>query len=348
MQEKLVTVVVPVYKVEKYLDCCVESIVNQTYKNLEIILVDDGSPDACPKICDEWAKRDSRIRVIHKENQGLGMARNTGIDHAEGEYICFFDSDDYVDARTIEKAYDKAEQYDTDIVIYGLMDFDDKGNVLQTCTPKVCKEIFSGKEVLEEFLPDLIDGSFKNSCNKLLPFSAWSCLFSMKLVKRANWRFVSERAIISEDSYSLLKLYPHVGKICVLPESLYYHRRNNASLSRSFRSDRFEKTKYFVLKAFELTEECGYNVEIKNRVCGLFFNFTIDALKHIVSSDETLKNKLRFVREIVSDDFLRKCLRNCRYGRSQIAKKLFKNAILSRSTFIVYLLVYLKTAKSSS
>ncbi len=348
MNEKLVTVVVPIYNVEKYLDCCLESIVNQTYKNLEIILVDDGSPDSCPKICDEWAKRDSRIRVIHKENQGLGMARNTGIENAHGEYICFFDSDDYVDLSIIEKAYRKAENYDADIVMYGLKDFDDAGNILLTCIPDTPKRLFSGNEVREEFLPDLIDSSLKGSCSKALQFSAWSCLFSMDLVRKASWRFVSERSIISEDSYSLLKLYPHVGKICVLPESLYYHRRNNASLSRSFRSDRFEKTKYFVLKAFELTEECGYSAEIKNRVCGLFFNFTIDALKHIVSSDETLKNKLKFIREIVSDDFLRKCLRNCRYGRSQIAKKLLKNAILSRSTFIVYLLVYLKTAKSSS
>lgn len=348
MQEKLVTVVVPVYKVEKYLDCCVESIVNQTYKNLEIILVDDGSPDACPAKCDEWAKRDSRIRVIHKKNQGLGMARNTGIEHAAGEYICFFDSDDYVDARTIEKAYEKAESCAADIILYGICDIDDDGNVLNAGKPETPKEYFSGAEVCEELLPDVIDCSSSNSKVKSVPFSACSCLFSMDLIRRANWRFVSERAVISEDSYSLLKLYPHVDKICVLPESLYYHRRNNASLSRSFRSDRFEKTKYFVLKAFELTEECGYNVKIKNRVCGLFFNFTIDALKHIVSSDETLKNKVKFIREIVCDDFLRKCLRNCRYGRSQTAKKLFKNAILSRSTLIVYLLVYLKTAKSSS
>lgn len=347
MNEKLVSVVVPIYNVEKYLDVCVESIVNQTYKNLEIILVDDGSPDACPKICDEWAKRDKRIRVVHKENQGLGMARNTGIDHATGEYICFFDSDDYVDLRTIEKAYEKAEKHAADIVIYGLKDFDDKGNILNTCIPRARNEIFSGKEVTEEFLPDLIDGSFKNSRSEFLLFSAWSCLFSMKLVKKANWCFVSERTIISEDSYSLLKLYPHVDKICVLSEALYYHRWNFASLSRSFRSDRFEKTKRFVWKAFELAEECGYNAEIKNRICGLFFNFTIDALKHIVLSRETLKNKLRFVREIVSDHFFRNCLRNCRYGRSQTAKRLFKSAILLRSTLIVYLLVYLKTAKSS-
>ena len=103
MIEVKVSIVVPVYNVEKYLDRCIESIVNQTYKNLEIILVDDGSTDSCPQMCDEWGLKDSRIKVVHKENAGLGMARNTGIDNALGEYIFFFGSDDYVDVTTVEK-----------------------------------------------------------------------------------------------------------------------------------------------------------------------------------------------------------------------------------------------------
>lgn len=94
--EGLVSVIIPVYKVEEYLDRCVESVVSQTYKNLEIILVDDGSPDACPEICDRWRERDSRVKVIHKKNEGVGMARNTGLDIARGDYIYFLDSDDYL------------------------------------------------------------------------------------------------------------------------------------------------------------------------------------------------------------------------------------------------------------
>ena len=95
MNQPLVTIALPVYNVEKYLDRCVESLVNQTYRNLEIILVDDRSPDGSGRICDEWAKRDARIKVIHKEvNEGQGIARNNALDIATGEYICFFDSDD--------------------------------------------------------------------------------------------------------------------------------------------------------------------------------------------------------------------------------------------------------------
>ena len=102
MNNPLISVIVPVYNVEKYLDRCVESIVNQTYTNLEIILVDDGSPDNCPQMCDAWAEKDSRIKVIHKENGGVSSARNAGIDSATGEYIGFVDSDDTIDENMYE------------------------------------------------------------------------------------------------------------------------------------------------------------------------------------------------------------------------------------------------------
>ena len=117
----LISVIVPVYKVEKYLDRCVESIVNQTYKNLEIILVDDGSPDNCPAMCDEWAKRDSRIKVIHQENAGLSAARNIGLDIATGDYIGFVDSDDYIHCKFYECLIKAFEEESIDISYCGML-----------------------------------------------------------------------------------------------------------------------------------------------------------------------------------------------------------------------------------
>ncbi|MBQ4243839.1 MAG: glycosyltransferase, partial [Clostridia bacterium] len=101
----LISVIVPVYKTEKYLDRCVNSIVNQTYKNLEIILVDDGSPDRCPELCDRWAEKDNRIKVIHQENGGMSAARNAGLRIAKGDYIGFVDSDDWIDNDMYEYLY---------------------------------------------------------------------------------------------------------------------------------------------------------------------------------------------------------------------------------------------------
>lgn len=106
MSNELISVIVPVYKVEKYLDKCVESIVNQTYKNLEIILVDDGSPDNCPVMCDAWAEKDNRIKVIHKENTGAGASRNIGLKVSTGDFISFVDSDDYIDYNMYQYLYD--------------------------------------------------------------------------------------------------------------------------------------------------------------------------------------------------------------------------------------------------
>ena len=115
MNEPLVSVIVPVYKVEKYLDKCVESIVGQTYKNLEIILVDDGSPDNCPAMCDKWADRDSRIKVIHKQNGGVSSARNAGIDAVQGEFIGFVDSDDWLEPDMYDCLVKNALEYNADI-----------------------------------------------------------------------------------------------------------------------------------------------------------------------------------------------------------------------------------------
>ena len=117
MKEKpLISVIVPVYNVEKYIRECLDSIVNQTYKNLQIILVDDGSSDNSGKICDEFAKKDSRITVVHQENQGAGAAKNTGLELIEGEYFSIIDSDDYIDLSMYEKMVSLMKQYDSDIV----------------------------------------------------------------------------------------------------------------------------------------------------------------------------------------------------------------------------------------
>ena len=119
MNNDLISVVVPCYNVEKYLEKCVKSIVDQTYTNLEIILVDDGAKDGTPELCDKLALTDSRIKVVHKLNGGLSDARNAGITVASGEYITFFDSDDWLEPDTIKNAYDKLIADNFDLVVWG-------------------------------------------------------------------------------------------------------------------------------------------------------------------------------------------------------------------------------------
>ena len=111
------SVIVPIYNVEKYLSRCIDSVLSQTFADFELILVDDGSPDNCPEICDKYAQKDHRIKVVHKENAGLGMARNLGVEVATGDFICFIDSDDFIEEECLNAMYSAAEENKVDLVI---------------------------------------------------------------------------------------------------------------------------------------------------------------------------------------------------------------------------------------
>lgn len=162
----LISVIVPVYNVEKYLDACVESIVNQTYKELEIILVDDGSPDRCPEMCDAWAKKDSRIKVIHKENGGLSDARNCGMKVATGEYIGFVDSDDLIHPQMFEKLFDVISKTNADIAQCNYIKFSDYLSVNFECNSQKNDVIILNSH---DAVNDLLKGKTIDtiSCNKL-------------------------------------------------------------------------------------------------------------------------------------------------------------------------------------
>ena len=227
----LITIVIPVYNVEKYLDRCLRSVVNQTYHNLDILLVDDGSPDRCPQMCEEWAHKDSRIRVIHKENGGLGMARNTGIENAAGDYICFFDSDDYIAPDTIELAYEMAREEKVEMVLFGMAGVSSGEAIVESVVPTPSQTVYRGAEVQEKLLPGLLGPDPVTGSSFRLSLSACRILVSMKLIRRANWRFVSEREIISEDFYSLLALYKDVQSAAVVCRALYYYCCNDMSLT---------------------------------------------------------------------------------------------------------------------
>ena len=168
MEKDLISVIVPVYKVEKYLEKCIESVLKQTYTNLQIILVDDGSPDNCGKICDEYAKKDSRIEVIHKINGGLSDARNVGINRANGRYIGFVDSDDYIKEDMYEKLINLIKEYDADISICNLYDVIDGKEYVRNKDNGIHE--YSRIDILKEILLD-----------KNIQSYAWNKLYKKEL-----------------------------------------------------------------------------------------------------------------------------------------------------------------------
>jgi len=345
MNTELVSIIVPVYKSEKYLDQCISSIVNQTYQKLEILLIDDGSPDNCPRMCDEWAEKDRRIRVIHKQNSGSGMARNTGIEHATGEYICFFDSDDYLMPDAVEKAYKRAHDEQVDIVVFGMQEIDQNNRVIKIKVPSSSETCYYGKDVRNKFLPDLIDCEYHGAQTTGLCLSLWVCMFSMELIRKTGWRLVSEREILSEDSYSLIALYKQVTKVAILSEVLYCYRLTEGSLSNTYKSDRLTRIKECYSACLKLAYAQGYNEEVCRSISALCLAFTVGMMKQIVEGQKLSLGCLRMLNTIVKDKTIRHCLEDVFCRRYGWKKRLLFWMMRNKMVLAVFCVSYMQTLK---
>jgi len=342
MNQPLVTVVVPIYNVEKYLKRCVDSIINQTYKNLEIILVDDGSPDNCPKICDEYAKKDHRVKVIHKLNEGLGMARNTGIENATGKYICFFDSDDYVDLTTVEECCFLAEKESADLVCFGHIEESFDGKILANRIPVPPKDVFVGEEVTQILMPMTLSYDARHGEDWNLSLSAWCEMFSMDIIRKQGWRFVSEREIISEDIYSVLEYYQYSKKVVFIKKPFYHYISNPVSLSKSYRPDRYEKLKTLANKLTELSLNMGLGEILRQRIITIFLGLTIGALKQIVFSDISPKDKSTQIKAILNDPYMQNTLKNFDNYGDRPSKRFFFFAMRRKLSMLILLMIKIK------
>lgn len=228
----MISVIIPVFNVEQYLDCCILSVINQTYSDLEIILVDDGSPDRCPQICDEYANKDKRIKVIHKKNAGQGAARNDALNIATGEYILFVDSDDFLATNAIEQLYQASENGKYDIVyaaLYNSWTPETGGSVLYSFD-----EIMIGKERIAEALADLTASPWSNPLPAIRFMGACGYIIKTTIIKNNHIRFHSVQEVGSEDLIFLYDLYQYVNSIRYIPEPLYYYRLNINSTSHGF------------------------------------------------------------------------------------------------------------------
>lgn len=206
-QTPLISIIVPVYNIPDCLAKCVHSITAQTWRQMEILLVDDGSTDSTGELCDALAKEDTRIRVFHKENGGSSSARNLGIREARGEYLGFVDSDDYIEPDMYEKLVKAALEYDAPIVQIGRNEVDDKGNVLpDICVPPENTDRIESGDFLKELLMHRGD-----------------CSFCTKLIRRdilGEQRF--PEGVLNEDFHLLVKLLPQINEIISLPGYAYH------------------------------------------------------------------------------------------------------------------------------
>lgn len=234
----LFSVIVPVYKVEKYLRQCIDSLLNQTYKDFELILVDDGSPDGSGRICDEYATADSRVRVLHKENGGSNSARKVGMELAEGKYIVCVDGDDFVSAEHLWYFADAIEKYSPDVVVGGFIKaYEDESKNVTNILP-YRKGIYSREELEKEIFPLLIQN---NKAEYFAP-SVWAKAYRADLYKKMQ-QAVDDRIKIGEDGACTIPCIYHASSLYVTDKATYYYRQNPTSITQEKKAFSWEGPK---------------------------------------------------------------------------------------------------------
>ncbi|ODG92006.1 MULTISPECIES: glycosyltransferase [Bacillaceae] len=274
-----ISIIVPVYKVENYLNKCIDSILGQTFKDFELILVNDGSPDNCPKICDDYASTDQRVKVIHKENGGLSSARNAGLKIAKGKYIAFVDSDDFIHLKMYEVLHSNAKQYSSDIVICDYLKVNE-GDVLNSDEPNLRykEEHYTNIEALNELYG-----------NKGVKFVVvWNKLFKKHLFDNLEF----EENKIHEDEFIAHQLLYKSSKITYIPIQLHFYLQRKNSITQAefcikhldFIKAYKERVNFFMtINQFDLQKKAEYSY------IPLFFRYYYKAKNEVPNSREELK-----------------------------------------------------------
>lgn len=282
MENKLISVIVPVYNVEKYLEKCLESIINQTYKKIEVILINDGSIDLSPQICDDYQKKDNRIKVIHKLNEGPSEARNTGLNVAKGEYIAFIDSDDYIDESYLNTLFKLLDNTNSDISCCSFF-----SNI--KLKHKITIKQLNALKAISYMLQD-----------KVVAPSAWGKLFKKEIFN--NLRFPKDK--IFEDFFTAPQFFSKAGKIVITSEQLYCYRVNPGGIMRSKFDSKYldiiemhDEVRIFIKNHYDDQNILKLVDVRKTRFCISILN------KYVISNyhDESSKNKL--LKEIKNNFF---------------------------------------------
>lgn len=276
---QLISIIVPIYGVEKYLQRCVQSLLAQTYRNIEVILVDDESPDRCPEMCDDYAKLDSRVKVIHKKNGGLSDARNAGLEIAKGDYVAFVDSDDYVTLDFVESLYQAAARKKADISACGF--YKVYGEKKIEIEKKTEKSTFSPIEAVRDIFV----------INSTLEVMTWNKLYRRSLFIDNNITFPVGR--IHEDNFTTYKLLYFASKVVYVDRPMYYYiQREDSIMGRAFDNRRLDMLQVFdeCLRFFgEQGEELSFEIQSMKVLVtlSLYHDFIISK-----SKDSSIRGRL--------------------------------------------------------
>lgn len=312
----MISVIIPVYNSGKYLNKCIESILMQTFNDLEIILVDDGSTDNSLEICNEFARVDQRIVIIQQNNQGVASARNSGLRIARGEYISFVDSDDYIEETMYEKMSKIINQYHCDIVMCDCVkEFDEFS---QMYTHNIRPGFYNREQIEVEYFPHLL---ITPDINYPATISNWTCVFKNDEYNRL---YYIEGIRYSEDwIFGALKMYKARSFYYLKEEALYhYNCKNQNSATHKFvknKWDDYEKLYFNMCIQFSLCKEYDFSEQLDKVLLFLLYN----AVGEILSTDKISdKEKIRRAKEILSKNYVREMFMRCNIYKLPISFKL--------------------------
>lgn len=325
MKESIkISIIIPVYNVEKYIDECLKSVLEQTYKNLEIILVDDGSKDNSAKICDDYAKRDNRVKVFHKENGGLSSARNVGMRAVTGDFFIFLDSDDYwIKLDFVEEMIKLVMNNNTDLIIFGYTRNEE--SVSDHVRDKETEKTISNLDKTECF-----EWLIKND---KLQSSAWNKMVNTRFLKNYNINF--QEGIYSEDIDWTARLLIYVNKIFYFDDYIYFYRSNDQSITHNIKEKNIIDLKNQILKILSFADEIkseGYYEWYMNYCSYQYITFL-----NCIVTVETISDRKKYINEMKKYRYLLK------YNTNKKVKIVsFFNKFLGYKGMLTALKIFLK------
>lgn len=337
MDPKLnVTVIVPVYNVGRYLEQCVESILEQSYPVFEVLLVDDGSTDGSGGLCDRLAAGNARVRAVHKENAGLGFARNTGLDNLRPEttHVMFVDSDDWLEPGMLETFARAIEESGADCVLGGFTKREDGGS--PQFEFRLEDAVWEGDELPRGFTPRVC-GSAPEASDSI-PMSVCSSMFTKTNIDDHSLRFPSEREVISEDFVFKFKYLQTCRKVATTSCVGYSYRTNLSSLTTSYRSDRFEACLYFYDYANELVAGTPAEADCALRLKKTLFIYMKMCISQEVSrvSGKNRREACEAIRKMAGDERLLKVIGEYPCERLGLAQRAFVGLLRHRAARVLY------------
>ena len=337
--QAFISVIIPIYNVEKYLKQCVDSVLNQTFRDIEVILVDDGSLDSCPQICDEYARQDARIKVIHQKNGGQSSARNSGIVASSGKYLSFVDPDDWLDLDAYEKCYKVIIENNVDVLRFNYVREFQQSSIAKE--NKILEEKIILGEECQQIAKDclgLTDKKLKYPENLNILASVCFNIFSAEIIKTYNLSFYDLKNIGTfEDGLFNLEVYMNMRSFIYINKPFYHYRKyNDKSLTSNYKPQYDAKQRFMYDLIYEKIKPC------REQFIDSYYNRIVLSTMEVCLNALTQKGSVEIiyheVKNIINEPLRRKAYKNFKISALPFKYKIYHLFVKLRLTPLVYLM----------